>query len=135
MYYGLQRCCIHSLFLIFAGITGKVRKLIHSIGAIILLGVFCLYITPRDYVHHFTGHEDTVDEAVICKSAYESGPVLSTEHRHCEWLTWAVDVYLPAHTVHLPAAAISYADPVEGLPAYIFSCPAYFFSLRAPPAA
>src|SRR5688500_1897213 len=42
--------------------TGKVRKLIHSIGAIILLGVFCLYITPRDYMHHFAGHEDTVDE-------------------------------------------------------------------------
>ncbi|MBO9154605.1 hypothetical protein ACFOTA_20495 [Chitinophaga sp. GCM10012297] len=109
------------------------KKLIHSIGAIILLGVFCLYITPRDYVHHFTGHEDTVDQPVSASCSAPDGPGFSQEHRHCEWLNWVVDAYLPAHEVHLPATAISYADPVQGLPAYIFSSPAYFFSLRAPP--
>ncbi|RPD39252.1 hypothetical protein [Chitinophaga barathri] len=111
------------------------RKLFHSIGAIILLGVFCLYITPRDYVHHFTGHEDTVDEVTVGDHTQPAGHALSTQHRHCEWLNWTVDVYLHSHTIHFTAASISYADPVQGLPAHIFSYPAYFFSLRAPPAA
>lgn len=129
----MQQCCIPPLFLIFACISGKVRKLIHSIGAIILLGVFCLYITPRDYVHHFTGHEDTVDEAFSTTHNAPSGDALSSAHRHCEWLNWVVDAYLPAYETHLPAAAISYADPVQGLPAHNFSSPAYSFSLRGPP--
>ncbi len=109
------------------------RKLIHSINAIFLLGVFCLYITPRDYVHHFAGHEDTIDEVVAAAYHAPSGPEFSPAHRHCEWLNWVVDAYLPGHQTHLPAIAISYANPVQGLPAYIHSSPAYFFSLRAPP--
>jgi hypothetical protein len=108
-----------------------VKKLFQQIGAVILLGVFCLYITPRDYVHHFVGHEDTVDEA--CELVYAGAPVLSGEHQHCEWLHWEVEAYLPSHATHLPAVPHPYAVLHEALPVHSFSYPAYYFSLRAPP--
>ncbi|WP_343701136.1 hypothetical protein [Chitinophaga sp.] len=109
------------------------KKLLQQIGAIILLGVFCLYITPRDYVHHFVGHEDTVDEA--CSLVYADAPVLSGQHQHCDWLHWEVEAYLPSYHTSIPAVPHQYAVVNQPLPLHFFSYPAYYFSLRAPPLA
>ncbi|RPE12875.1 hypothetical protein EGT74_04850 [Chitinophaga lutea] len=107
------------------------KQFFQQIGAILLLGVFCLYITPRDYVHHFVGHEDTIDEA--CNLVYTDGPVLSGQHQHCEWLHWEVEAYLPGYHTAVPATPHEYATLSQTLPLHIFSYPAYYFSLRAPP--
>jgi hypothetical protein len=110
-----------------------VKKLAYKIGAIFLLGVFCLYITPRDFVHHFIGHEDTIDEQ--CSAISTDGPVFSAQHQHCEWLHWAVEAYLEPHTTCLPSASHQFEVLLAGLPANSFTYPAYYFSLRAPPQA
>lgn len=110
-----------------------VKKLAYKIGAIFLLGVFCLYITPRDLVHHFIGHEDTVDEQ--CSTLPANGLLLSVEHQHCEWLHWAVEAYLEPHTACLPSVSHQFEVLLAGLPANSFTYPAYYFSLRAPPLA
>lgn len=107
------------------------KKLFQKIGAVILLGVFCIYITPRDCLHHFVGHEDTQDET--CRTAATSGLALSTQHQHCEWLHWAVEAYVDAPATGLPSAPYVYETLMQELPAHTYQYPPYYFSLRAPP--
>ncbi|MGX5820795.1 hypothetical protein ACWKWU_21545 [Chitinophaga lutea] len=112
------------------------KRLLQQIGAIILLGVFCLYITPRDYVHHFTGHEDTEDVSPLAgHDHHDHGPSWSDQHRHCEWLHWEMAAFITEEPVIVPAAPYTFAAWRQTTPADGFSYPPYFFSLRAPPAA
>lgn len=107
------------------------KKLVQKLGAVILLGVFCIYITPRDYLHHFASHEDTQDE--VCKTVPGDGPSLSTQHQHCEWLHWAVEAYIDAPVIGIPSTPYVYETLLQELPAHTFQYPPYYFSLRAPP--
>lgn len=107
------------------------KKRMQKIGAIILLGVFCIYITPRDYLHHFAGHHDTQDED---HRTIPTGDLsLSTVHKHCEWLHWTVEAYVDAPVIGLPSIPHIYKVLTQELPAYHYTYPPYFFSLRAPP--
>lgn len=108
-----------------------VKKLVQQIAAVLLLGVFCLYITPRDYLHHFTGHEDTQDET--CMTTPLSGPVFSTQHQHCDWLNWTLEGYVDAPLIAIPSTLHTYKALLQELPALRFQYPPYYFSLRAPP--
>lgn len=95
-----------------------------------MLGVFSLYITPRDFLHHFAGHEDTFDEAPAARDGKLS---VSEKHRHCEWLQWEVDTYLPPHEVFLECIPVQFRVVTASLPVTTISVTPYFFSLRAPP--
>jgi len=110
-----------------------VKKLAYQIGAIFLLGVFCLYTTPRDFVHQFAGHEDTIDEQ--CSPLQTDGLMLSVQHQHCEWLHWAVEAYMEPHAVCLPSVTHQFEILYEGIPANNFPYPPYYSPRRAPPQA
>lgn len=105
-----------------------------QISVFFLLGVFAIYTTPREYLHHFSGHEDTVDEPA-CSVLYTHGPAISTEHTHCDWLHSAMEMFLPEHTVRLAAVPFVYAELSSAQPVPVPVAPVPYCSLRAPPAA
>lgn len=104
------------------------RHWIHKVLAIILLGVFALNTTPREFLHQFAPHEDTQDQH------HHDGLVFSVKHKHCEFLQIGVEPYEQI-TSHYYAAvqsvewvyALPYIPAVEK-PRYTHA------SLRAPPA-
>ena len=100
---------------------------------LVLLGVFSFYITPRDFIHHFAAHEDTRDEAPVATK--HKGLVISEQHRHCEWLQWEVDTYLPSHQVILRGSFVQFAVLEPVLPLFVATRTEYSLPLRAPPAA
>ncbi|MGE7773884.1 hypothetical protein ACQKLP_04135 [Chitinophaga sp. NPDC101104] len=105
-----------------------------QISVFLLLGVFSIYLTPREYLHHFSGHEDTVDEPA-CSAIYAHGPVISTVHQHCDWLHGAMESFLPEHSVHLASVPFIFAELPSVQPVPVPVAPVLYCSLRAPPAA
>lgn len=90
---------------------------------------------PREYLHHFTGHEDTVDEPVCSDDGHAHGPSISIVHQHCDWLHSVMEVFLPEHSVHLAAVPFTYAALPSMQPVPVPVSPVPYCSLRAPPAA
>ncbi|GAA0524700.1 hypothetical protein [Chitinophaga japonensis] len=105
------------------------RQWLHKILAVILLGVFALHITPREFLHLLVPHEDTRDD----HAAYD-GTAFSIKHQHCDFLQIGVEPYnqisfhyqAPVRSV-LWTYALPYIPVVEKL-RYADA------SLRAPPA-
>jgi hypothetical protein len=64
------------------------KSCLHKILAVILLGVFTLNTIPREFIHEFTGHHDTVDVFHL-----HDGPAVSDHHRHCDFLLIATEPY------------------------------------------
>lgn len=110
------------------------KQRLQQISVFFLLGVFSIYLTPREYLHHFTGHEDTVDEPA-CSAVYAYGPVVSSAHQHCDWLHCAMELFLPEHSVRLASVPFTYAELPSAQPVPVPAAPVPFCSLRAPPAA
>lgn len=108
------------------------KRRLYQISTILLLAVFCFYNTPRDFVHLFTGHEDTLDETE--QSVPTDGLTISDEHRHCEWLHWDVAVYLGADDITIHAVSYLYGTLTESLPVRTYKANPRYCSLRAPPA-
>ncbi|WP_198651909.1 hypothetical protein [Chitinophaga deserti] len=110
------------------------KQRLQQISVFLLLGVFSIYLAPREYLHHFTGHEDTIDEPV-CADDYAHGPAISSVHQHCDWLHTAMELYLPEHSVRLAAVPFIFAElpPVQPVP--VPASPVPYCSLRAPPVA
>ncbi|WP_298731739.1 hypothetical protein [uncultured Chitinophaga sp.] len=103
---------------------------IHKVLAIILLGVFALHTTPREFLHLFAPHQDTVDPH-SCTSS--DGLAFSVKHQHCEFLQIAIEPYEQANVYHAPVARSVrwiYAQPYIPEVVKISHADA---SLRAPP--
>ncbi|HEY0610458.1 MAG TPA: hypothetical protein VGD35_12395 [Chitinophaga sp.] len=105
---------------------------IHKVLAIILLGVFALHTTPREFLHQFASHRDTKDQDQHSCADFD-GLAFSVKHKHCEFLQIAVEPYEQANAYY-PTAARSiqwiYALPYVPTVAKISHADA---SLRAPP--
>jgi hypothetical protein len=67
-----------------------VYKRWQKILALILLGVFTLNTLPREFIHEFAGHHDTVDAW-----HHHEGASVSEKHRHCDFLQIAIEPYEP----------------------------------------
>ncbi|WP_147323457.1 hypothetical protein [Chitinophaga silvatica] len=100
----------------------------HKILSIILLGVFTLNTLPREFIHEFAGHHDTVD------AWHHEGAALSELHQHCDFLQIAIEPYEPIAAFYFVLAQpIKWEYPVlkvvnANKPFQRFSSP------RAPPA-
>jgi hypothetical protein len=104
---------------------------IHKVLAIILLGVFALHTTPREFLHQWTSHQDTQDQHGC---ADFDGLAFSVKHKHCEFLQIGIEPYVQVNAYHPPAAQPVqwiYAMPYIPAVAKISHADA---SLRAPPA-
>ncbi len=100
---------------------------LHKILAFWLLGVFVLNITPREFIHLFTAHEDTPDTVAV-------GLTFSTQHQHCGFLNIGVPPYEAAVFQYPPlVVAIDWHFMVMPLLPYAGAIPA-FTALRGPPA-
>ena len=66
------------------------KSCLHKILAIILLGVLAINTTPREFIHEFAGHHDTVD--ILHQ---RDGVTISEQHRHCDFLQIGVEPYEP----------------------------------------
>ncbi len=105
------------------------RKYLHKILAVILLGVFAINTAPREFIHEFAGHHDT-DDAVY----YHDGPIVSTQHRHCDFLQIAIEPYDIFVTAYIaPVQQLSWV--FYPLPLTVLATAAcYNLTPRAPPA-
>ncbi|WP_143080866.1 hypothetical protein [Chitinophaga rupis] len=104
------------------------KQWLHKIFAIILLGVFALHTTPREFIHLFAPHEDTIDDC-----GYK-GNAFSIQHKHCEFLQIGVEPYEQI-TFHYeaPSQSVTWVYTLPHIPAAVRQRFADA-SLRAPPA-
>ncbi|MFY0252454.1 hypothetical protein ACDQ55_00720 [Chitinophaga sp. 30R24] len=72
------------------------KRYLHKILAIILLGVFMMDTFPREFIHDFAGHHDTVDTP-----HHQDGPAFSVHHRHCGFLQIGIEPYEPFVTYYI----------------------------------
>jgi hypothetical protein len=78
--------------------------------ALIFLGVFFLYITPKEVYHAFTHHNDSSHTTLSDKDGLQ----ISNEHHHCELLKIdqsfsAFNIEIPYHDFELkPAFYVSF---------------------------
>jgi hypothetical protein len=79
------------------------RQKWYKILSIILLGVFTLNTFPREFIHEFAGHHDTVDSL-----QHHHGAVLSVQHQHCDFLQIAIEPYEPISVFYFVLA-----EPIE----------------------
>ncbi|PUZ27556.1 hypothetical protein GA0116948_103160 [Chitinophaga costaii] len=99
---------------------------LHKILAIWLLGVFVINITPREFIHLFSGHEDTHDIVT-------EGLAFSPQHQHCGFLNIGVPPYEAAVFQYYPlVVAIDWQFMVTPLLPYAGVAPV-FIALRGPP--
>jgi hypothetical protein len=104
------------------------RQWLHKILAIILLGVFALHTTPREFIHLLAPHHDTLDD-----HAYD-GIAFSNKHRHCDFLQIGVEPYEQISFHYLaPVQPVQWIYALPYIP--VVEKPRYTHaSLRAPPA-
>lgn len=96
-----------------------------------LLGVFMINNTPRDFIHALAGHTDTVDIS-ICHP--DNGPAFSEQHRHCDFLQIGMEPYEQADFISLvPSREVIWAFISPAIPE-LHVTPFRSLSLRAPPA-
>lgn len=105
------------------------RKWLHKILAFILLGVFALHITPREFLHLLAPHEDTTDS-----HATYHGTAFSIKHKHCDFLQIGVEPYeqISFH-YQAPVQSLQWVYAQPHVPVVEKLRPASA-SLRAPPA-
>jgi len=84
----VQLSCIYKKSFTFAIML---KSLEHFITYICLVTLLLLNNTSHDFIHSFTGHEDTVD----CISGHGDGQHASFEnqHHHCSFLDFTFSVY------------------------------------------
>jgi len=94
----------------------------------LLLVVFGLIITPRELIHEFYHHEDTV-----CMAGNK--PVVEAHHHHCEILQIASLVYTTPGEVSLNVYKIDRREIIipETVAGQVST--RIYFNLRAPPLA
>ncbi|NLR56550.1 hypothetical protein HGH93_00460 [Chitinophaga polysaccharea] len=80
----------------FATFALVYKRYLHKILAILLLGVFTLNTIPREFIHEFAGHHDTVDAV-----HQHDGLTISEQHRHCDFLQIGVEPYEPFVTYYI----------------------------------
>ncbi len=72
---------------------------------------FFFATTPHDFIHLFTGHQDTVDH-------YQPGKTeLSKVHIHCQFLQVNLASYLATEKLHSPEVHLPYRELSVPVPA------------------
>ncbi|UCJ07502.1 hypothetical protein KTO58_28235 [Chitinophaga pendula] len=107
------------------------KRELHKILAIILLGVFMLHTTPREFLHLFAGHQDTIDQ--IDASHAPDGLTISTAHQHCGFLQIGIEPYEHIRSVYTsPVQQIVWTYLQPFIPVCTIT-PHHAAGLRAPP--
>lgn len=60
----------------------------------VLAALLLLNGTPREFIHSFTGHQDTVDHRHL-NNHTDHHAAFENEHHHCEFLNFLTPVYHP----------------------------------------
>ncbi|KAA2240666.1 hypothetical protein F0L74_31465 [Chitinophaga agrisoli] len=107
------------------------RQWLHKILSIILLGVFALQITPREFIHLLAPHQDTVDKE---DHGSHTSPVFSVKHKHCDFLQIGVPPYEQITSEYIaPTQPVIWVYTLPYIPVAAISCVTNA-ALRAPPA-
>ncbi|HEY9258620.1 hypothetical protein [Chitinophaga sp.] len=123
----VQQCC---KFINFATFASVYKSYLHKILAIILLGVFAINTIPREFIHEFSGHHDTVDAV-----HQHDGVTISEHHRHCDFLQIGVEPYEPFVTLYIaPVQKVIWVFYPLSIPETTHTT-YYNLTPRAPPAA
>lgn len=72
----------------FAGMS---KKLGQVLVYLCLVSLLLLNNTSHDFIHSFTGHEDTIDCST--KKASDHGHAFEAEHHHCSFLNYTFSVF------------------------------------------
>jgi hypothetical protein len=96
----------------------------------VLLAALSLFITPKELLHEFTKHADSVD--VICHN--ECSQHVETEHQHCDVLQLSSPpLHLSVNTFSFSHDELLSVQSFENTGSYHFSSSAFLF-FRGPPA-
>ena len=86
--------------------------------------------TAREFVHQFTGHEDTVH----C-NAKKDGLSFETQHHHCSFLGDSLAPFCAdAEFPYIPALLTTYTTPKDHFAFFLLAKERLFTALRGPPA-
>lgn len=104
------------------------RTFLGKVFALAMMAAFFFAIIPHDFIHGFTGHQDTRD-------VYHPFDNISHKHTHCAFLNIAISPYVEGHSPVLPLVPISLTTPVIPSSPTPLVIHAFEFRLRGPPAA
>ncbi|MET7001076.1 hypothetical protein [Chitinophaga defluvii] len=105
------------------------KQRLHKILAYFLLSIFVFHTAPREFIHQFAGHDDTMDVHALPGTVSFSVP-----HTHCDFLQIEVAPFEPAsyfYTAPIQQVAWIFAQPFMPVVKHI---PYRDLSPRAPPA-
>jgi hypothetical protein len=71
--------------------------------ASILLGVFSVFLIPKEFVHALYGHTDTQETVCIGHAK-----AIGTHHTHCDFLTYEASLFTLASATNCPHSAEHY---------------------------
>ncbi len=75
-----------------------------TVFSITLSGLLALLLvfgtTSKEYIHGFTGHQDTTS----CHHSHPLGPVWDPPHHHCEFLSFVLSAFGPTVFIQLVPA-------------------------------
>lgn len=103
---------------------------------IFLLLELAVFIVPKEFIHSFYGHTDTVheeDQHAHCMAGTQQLPQLDNPHQHCWILTFNAPVYL--YKIKIFQFAVSFTQQVFAVTTFKNYCYRYkdLPSLRGPP--
>jgi hypothetical protein len=95
----------------------------------LLLATLSVFITPKELLHGFSKHDDTVD--VLCNN--ECATHVEKEHEHCDVLQlYAPPLYLSVTDFSFSPDKLACLQSFESTSDYHFSCSPFLF-FRGPP--
>jgi hypothetical protein len=96
----------------------------------LLLAALSVFITPKELLHEFSKHDDTVD--AVCHNACATH--VETEHQHCDVLQLSSPpLYLSVNSFSFSPDKLACISSFESTSSYHFSCSPFLF-FRGPPA-
>lgn len=85
----MQYRCIYILFFTFASVLKRIGNIFTFL---VLAALLLLNGTSREFIHTFTGHQDTVDQRHLCDHT-DHHAAFENKHHHCDFLQYVIPVY------------------------------------------
>lgn len=93
-----------------------------------LLGVFSVFLIPKEFVHALYGHKDSIEKITIT-----GNHAIGKQHTHCDFLSFEASLFTLANSTHCPTSIelkFAFAIAPAEQNAIVFN---HFPSLRGPP--
>ena len=106
------------------------KRLIHTSTCVAIVLLLLLNGTSHDFLHSFSGHEDTVD----CNHNHqEHSAAFEQQHHHCDFLDLQSPTFLLSSNPFLIFISVEHSNHFAALHLPFVSSPLLHTALRGPP--